>query len=78
METPATRSDLNLLTENLDFQEVIRGRSAHLLRNCLQSKNETNANRGRKRCTPASTCCALCTAYCSVLFKNSTVCIIQR
>lgn len=45
---PPIAADLNLLTENLDFQEVIRSRSTHLPRNCLLSENGRNTNRERK------------------------------
>lgn len=46
---PPIPADLNLLTENLDFQEVIRSRSTHLPRNCLLSENGRNTNREKKR-----------------------------
>jgi len=46
---PPIPADLNLLTENLDFQEVIRSRSTHLPQNCLLSENQRNTNRVRER-----------------------------
>lgn len=46
---PPIPADLNLLTENLDFQEVIRSRSTHLPRNCLLSETGRNTNSVREQ-----------------------------